>query len=515
MRYRAIASIAAVALLVLCVGASLLAMGPPERLERLHQHEEFPQLADLPAAERQAASSLDVDAAAFATHLPVVSIDTGGQVIPGEQIRDESGMVVRDEAGVAVVTTAADGAETIPVAFALREPDGQGASAVRLSDEPTVDARAELRLRGHSSRSFSKKSYQVKLTQADRVTDDERDLLSMGAGSSWTLNGPFLDKTLLRNYVALNLFGEVLPYTPEARLIELFVDGSYQGVYLLTETVRRGNDRVPLRRADRNSDATSFIVKRDWLSRDAGTAFDFLTEIQETASPLAIVYPSEELLDDGKRAWIERQFNEFEKALYSYDYDTAAYGYWNTLDVDSFVDYFIVNELALNSDAGLYSTYFYQDLGGRLAIGPIWDFNNAFNNYMERDLSENGFLLVDRPLYFMLVKDEVFVESVITRYHELRADILSNERMLAYIDEAAAYLGPARERNFAVWGFSFDAAELSADEKLRPDERNPWDYEEALAQLKESLVERAEWLDRNIEHLRQFSHESAVKKFNH
>ena len=60
-----------------------------------------------------------------------------------------------------------------------------------------------------------------------------------------------------------------------------------------------------------------------------------------------------------------------EKSLYSYDYDTADYGYWNTLDVDSFVDYFLFNEFTMNYDAGSYSTYLYKDLRGKLTIGPL------------------------------------------------------------------------------------------------------------------------------------------------
>lgn len=235
----------------------------------------------------------------------------------------------------------------------------------------------------------------------------------------------------------------------------------------------------------------------------------------ETSSPIDIVYPSEDVLTPDQRQWICDEFNRFEKALYSYDYDTDSYGYWNTIDVDTFVDYFIVNELALNGDAGLYSTYFYQDFGGKLCIGPLWDFNNAFNNYMERDLTDNGFIMIDRPLYFMLTKDEQFTDKVIERYRQLRETALSDERLESYIREAADYLGPARERNYQVWGYSFDPANVEANMKLVPDERNPQSYEEALDQMEDSLLGRAAWLDRNIENIRQFSHESAVKRYNH
>lgn len=115
----------------------------------------------------------------------------------------------------------------------------------------------------------------------------------------------------------------------------------------------------------------------------------------------------------------------------------------------------------------------------------------------------------------MLYKDEAFVHRVIARYRELREDSLSDERMLTMIDETIDYLGPAIERNYTVWGYSFDARAVHDDEKLFPEERNPGSFDEAVGQLKSYIVERGAWMDRNIENLRQLSHESVNKKYNH
>lgn len=516
MKYRAIAVVTAVFTLLFCAGVTLVSSDQVQKYERYQQHESMQQLADLPEADREAASSLNIDPNTFASHLPVISIDTRGQEIPGRYLTDENDGMSHDENGVLLTSLAADGRETISVSFELFASDEDDPAAVRLSDDPQVDAQAEMRIRGHSSRYFSKPSYQLKFTQEDRVTSEDHDLLGMGDGSSWALHGPFLDKTLLRNYVAMSVFGEIMPYTPEVRLIELFVNDTYQGVYVLMETVRRGDDRVDIKKSDPNSITTSFIVKRDWLSRDSGTFRDFLNEIRETSQPLDIVYPSEDNLTEAQRNWIEREFFQFEKSLYSYDYDTSDYGYWNYIDIDSFVDYFLINELTLNADSGELSTYFYRDLGGKLAVGPLWDYNNAFNNYMADDYSNyNGFIMMRSPLFFMLLKDERFVERTIDRYKELRKGALSDETLISTIDSAAAYLEPARNRNYLVWGYSFDPELVTANEKLSPDERNPKNYDEALAQLKETLLERTAWLDVNIEHLRQYCHESAVKRYNH
>lgn len=113
------------------------------------------------------------------------------------------------------------------------------------------------------------------------------------------------------------------------------------------------------------------------------------------------------------------------------------------------------------------------------------------------------------------MKDGQFTDSIIKRYAVLRKGILSDEYLTDYIDETAAWLGDAVERNYRVWGYSFDPSLLNMHNKLHPDERNPRSYGEALEQMEDMLLQRLAWLDENIQVLRQYSHESAVKKFNH
>lgn len=486
---------------------------------RYFQHEQAQHLADLPEADRAAASSTSIDPATFASHLPVVSIDTRGQEIPGERIASEGTAEEGTESTPTIgehspVTVAADGRTTIPTSFSLFSTEG---AANRLTDEPALDSHAELRIRGHSSRWFDKKSYLVHFTEQDRLTERNLDVLGMGAEEEWVLNGPFLDKALLRNYLALNLAGQIMPFTPDVRFCELFLDGQYQGVYLLMESVKHGDDRVVMRDSDPKSAATSYLICRDWNDDTSDTnIYDLLDDMRITrGAPLEVMYPSSANLTPEQFEWIASDINAIEKALYSYDYDTSRYGYWNTLDVDSFVNYAVINEFAGNLDAGSYSTFFYKDIRGKLSAGPVWDFNNAFDNYAERSSVDDGFFMAEKPLYVMLYKDEAFVDAVIKRYRELRQGVLSDESLDALIDGASAYLGPAVDRNYEVWGYSFDPAAVNSDNKLVPDERNPSDYAEALAQLKEAIRTRGAWLDRNIENLKQYSHESVNKRFNH
>ena len=116
----------------------------------------------------------------------------------------------------------------------------------------------------------------------------------------------------------------------------------------------------------------------------------------------------------------------------------------------------------------------------------------------------------NRLIFDMLCRDENFTEAIITRYEELRRGVLSEEYLMNYIDQTIAYLGPAIERNFNKWGYSF----LPEQNLLSGEGREICSYDEAITQLKEFLIERGNWMDQNIDALQEFSAESAVKKYN-
>lgn len=509
MRSRLIAIGACVAVLAVAVLAHLATWEIEESQygsDRYVQHEKDAWLEDLSEEDREDASSLSIDPGTFASHLPVVSIDTNGQEVPGERVSGQG------EGSERQYTLAADGRETIATDFSLFAREG---AANRLTDDPTFSSGAELRYRGNSSRLFDKKSYAVSFTLDDRMTSNDYDVLGMGEDNDWVLNGPFLDKTLIRNYLSMNIAGQIMSYAPDVRFCELFVNGEYQGVYLLMERVKYGESRVALTESDPQSAETSYIVQRDWTDLTNEANLDNLVYATGRASALEVIYPPQSEITQEQMDWIRSDVNYIEKCLYSYDYDTDPYGYWSLIDVDSFVDYAIINEFSANVDAGKYSTYFYRDVRGLLSAGPVWDFNNAYNNYFEDDLSELGFFTPSRTLYFMLYKDDDFVEQVIDRYRSLRESVLSDEHLQEFIDESIAYLGPAIERNYQVWGYSFDPDNLDSDNSLLPAERNPTSFDEAVEDLRAFIRSRGSWLDHNIENLRQYSHESVNKRYNH
>lgn len=159
----------------------------------------------------------------------------------------------------------------------------------------------------------------------------------------------------------------------------------------------------------------------------------------------------------------------------------------------------------------------YQDLS--LSSGMLWVNFNEFDNEADIFSFKNSainayyFELQNIVWYFMLMKDESFTESIIDRYRELRKTYLSEEYLYKYIDDTVAYLGDAVDRNFEVWGYTFD--EEFDYQLLYPPERNLRSFDEAIEQLKYYIHERGLWMDENIEILRQYSHDSKNKKFNH
>ena len=185
---------------------------------------------------------------------------------------------------------------------------------------------------------------------------------------------------------------------------------------------------------------------------------------------------------------MQKDFSFIERYLYSRPMARDPDSCWDYLDLDSFVDYYILQEFLAVSDSFSASTYFYKDVRGKLHIGPVWDYNNVLNNFFH-DLPETGYFLAQKGWFSQLMKSPRFVEKVISRYHELREGVLSYEYIRQYTCDVIDWLGSAIDRNYEVWGYSFDPALLSSYERRSPtshsdetetiETMNPHSFEEA------------------------------------
>lgn len=413
--------------------------------------------------------------------LPVIDIDTKGQKIPGTPLSlDNQGYELSE-----------DGNETIIASIKIK-----GQNKLRLQ--------TTIRYRGNTSRYFDKKSYALHLID-QKGDENAKKLLGMGSHDEWVLHGPFLDRTMLRNYVCFNVSGEIMDYAPNVRYCELYVNGAYQGLYLLMETITRGNSRLNISKPDKNQRTTSFVVhfERETKGKnmiDHFSQYTYKTDI----SQLDVRYPGQSLLTSQRKTYIQDEISQVEKILYSMDLWDDQHGYHQYLDLYEFARYFIINEFFRNVDAGHYSTYFYRDVRGK--IKPcVWDFNNACNNYIADVWSEYGFSMQDAPWFSQLLKDEKFVSIVIHEYQKLRKSYLSEDYLIQYITQVDSWLEPVIKRNDQVWGYVYDVSNYDPFTYLTPIERNPHSHQEAIEDLKEFIEKRGQWLDKHIESLYQYS----------
>ena len=460
---------------------------------RFHQHME--------AVEKTACNHNEN---VFCTHLPLVEINTHGSLIPGEAVRDEEGLRVS-------YTTTGDGYSELTCSIQITDNDGENNHT---NDSPSIESDMRIRIRGNSSRNFEKKGYKITLIN-EKGENNPQMVMGMDSHHEWVLHGPYLDKTLIRNYMWYNIAGEIMGYAPNVRFCEVMINGEYNGLYLMTESITAGKDgaRLDISVDKKDNSFTGYILRLDRGSENPLKNIEpfSVCSYRITNGHMNIVYPGGLNLTDELTESIRQDFSAFEHMLYSFDFDHSKYGYSKTVDVDSFVNYFLINEFTCNYDAGTYSTYIYKGIDGKFSM-CVWDFNNACDNYQEQAVDDEMFTLQECLWYYMIIKDEDFTDSIIDRYYELRKTYFGDEYLNDYIDNTIKYLGDAIDRNFEKWGTSFEK-NGSHRGKLYPIERNIESYDEAISQLKGFISKRGEWMDENIEVLRQYSADSKTKLY--
>ena len=472
--------------LALAAGGIFSALSGKTAYTRVYQHRTAMQPGGIPK-----------DEAGFVTHLPILTIQTNGQNVPGERNKN-------DEDGIKLYTLAEDGDTRITADLAMYD----GGSANRLSDTAQMLSRARIRYRGNYSRWFYKKSYAISLVGEDGHSENPQSLCGLPAHDEWVLHGPWIDRTLVRNYLGYNIAGEVMPYAPNVRFVELFVNGEYHGVYLLVEPITRGQGRVSLRKPDDGKDITSFIVRWDRASKGDQRLNNFTYyTYRADLSALDVRYPGKKLITPGRMEHIEQTISKIEKTLYSADLSDAKKGYFKYLDLNSFARYFVLNEFFRNVDAGRYSTFLYKDVRGKVGLA-VWDFDNAGDNYIDRAWDEQGFTMQNAPWFSVLLMDEIFVNRVIDEYRRLREGALNEEYLLRTIDETVTYLGDAVGRNYQKWDRAFDLEDYNGLDYLIPVERNHATHAESVQQFKSFIIARGRWLDEHIETLKQYCQDS-------
>lgn len=362
-------------------------------------------------------------------------------------------------------------------------------------EEPDTVETATIKMRGASSYLFDKKQYRIKFyTKQKNGKAKDCGFLGMEEDSEWVLNGPFLDKTLIRNRLLYELAGEIFQWAPDTRYCEIFLNGRYQGLYLAVEPVTDGPGRLNLSRYGLLSGETAWLAKRDRIGTEENPIRTYGEVHGKVQNSLYIEYPSPKKITDAQRSWIEQDISRLEYCLYGdkSGYPIADYSLY--IDTENFADYFIFNEAVMNHDAGNLSTYIYKDLQDKMKLA-VWDYNNSLDNYQWFKTPIDEWYVTENSWFTQLVKDRDFLDLAVTRYRQLRQDILSEEHINALIDGYQVEMGDAVRRNFAIWGYTFDES-FTNDE-----ERELHSYEEAIEQLKRTFRERLAFMDAHLEDL--------------
>jgi len=369
------------------------------------------------------------------------------------------------------------------------------------------NSKAEIHLRGSSSKNFEKKSYSFETKDA-LGNDLIGPLLGMPSEIDWVLSALYVDKTLLRNPLALDLSRAMGNYSSRYKNVEVFLNNEYQGVYALTEKPKRDSNRVNIKKLEPDDNAFpditgGYIIKIDrtdepgWYSQFQGNC------IVNTKCYYQYVYPNDLEITGLQQNYIQAHMNSFETAMNSPTFADPSTGYQKYIDVASFVDFFIINELSKNVDAYRLSTYLYKqniNQGGKIHIGPVWDYDIGWHNCNygnSFDAAGWGYHLQDNaypsPTWWIrLISDPYFLSRVDCRWKELRQNVLSNNYLNNYIDGNAATLEESQKRNFKQWPV------LGAFIFPNPQSQVNATYGGEVSDLKTWLANRVIWLDANI-----------------
>jgi len=362
--------------------------------------------------------------------------------------------------------------------------------------------------RGNSSMKFAKKQYGFK------ILDEEGNKTKVALGdfpknSNWVMRSPYIDRSLIRDGLAYNLGRDLGKQrgddyaAPRTEFIEFAINGDYKGIFVLTEKIQHGRHHVPIQKADASDlDHLTYIAeissqKYDFKSK-RGTMIRFNDPNEKKLKKLAEKdpYAAQEL-----RKRIKNEINHFERVLLSDDFADPERGYRALVDFDSFVDYFIIQELSKNIDGFRRSEFFYKAKDGKFHMGPYWDFDIAFGNLSFYGMAKTkGWSHTKHWSYLRnafwfnrLLKDPYFAQGVHRRYAELREEgnLLSWANLETRIDSMQTRLGDAPERDRLRW----DGTHKFTQRHIMNTKKRSEDLQGNVDILKQWVQERLKWLD--------------------
>jgi subtilisin-like proprotein convertase family protein len=364
-------------------------------------------------------------------------------------------------------------------------------------------------LRGQSSLSFPQKQYGIE-TRDSLGENRNAAILGMPAENDWVLYAPYNDKTMMRNSLTYTLGRDLGRYASRSRYCEVIINNEYKGVYTFFEKIKRDNNRVAisgLTAVDTTGDELTggYICSLDWIDQD-GWYSNFPadpTNPMNNTIYYQYIYPQDDDILPVQKNYIQQFVDSFETALSSVNFTDPNTGWRQYGDEGSFIDYFLMNEISKNVDGYRLSAFFHKNKnsnGGKIQMGPLWDFNLAWHNADYCDNEATGgwaYLFTDYcqwdfPFWWRrLASDSTFNNNVRCRWNELRNTVFDTTHIFNYIDSIAFLLDESKDRQYFIYPI------LGVYVWPNPSPIHTT-YQGEIANLKSWITQRIQFMDDNL-----------------
>lgn len=375
-----------------------------------------------------------------------------------------------------------------------------GTGRVALSDMPSVSGNSGIHVRGESSQlgGFNKLNFAFETRNSER---DDKDvaLFGMPAGSDWALHASEIDRTFIREQLPHRLFREIGRYSPRTRPVEVFLNqgggeitqDDYRGVYILIERIRRGNDRVDISKLESTENTEPDITGGFIFKKDKSDPGDVRVSTPNEGN-FTIVYPNENSVTTAQKDYLQDYLRDFETALDGASFADPLTGYEAYIDVPSWIDMHVIQELTKEVDSYVFSTFYHKDKDGKIVNGPLWDFDRSFGNTQASGEEDpegwRGGPIGGRGAFWeRLFEDPDFMQLYIDRWQELMETTLSEPFVNTIIDEMAAEVDEAKDRNFAPTG-PWPLANVTRSHLTFPT------YDQHVDYLRDWIGDRLDWV---------------------
>ena len=342
----------------------------------------------------------------------------------------------------------------------------------------------QIKGRGHSSWKWPKKPYIVKM-------DKKISLFGLPASKDWIFQSNYSDKSLIRNHLA-SVMGNTLKnmdFVPRTVLVDVYFNGSYQGVYNISERIEIASGRLTL--DERMENDTGYLIEIG--GTEEGDVLDVDYFNTNSFIHAYVKNPKSKTRTTEQMAFITNYVMEADAAVISLT------GYEEYIDIPSLIDWFILHELTYNLDSSFRrSCFMTKDTGGKLKMGPPWDFDLAFGNHFRYNNYPNVWASVSRKDEYVgvtwmdhLLRDPAFTSKLKARWNEVGDELMAVA--LNEIDLCEKVIQKSQEANFKTWNIlgkkvAFEPTNIA----------NLKTYEEQLRQMRDFLNTRKAWMDKTI-----------------